>query len=150
MRGPRPARSVRAVAGGLTWLAVIVLLVGTARAEPVPGWSFASWSAAPATVKADAEAAKLTAVAVSADAAGIYSLAPRTVPFAFHASFYGLPATAYPVFRDDALIAVRFVVSAPVSAFPAILAGLTADYGPGQPDPSGFANTTGRRPDATG
>jgi hypothetical protein len=140
MRGPWPARTFRAFAGELTWLAVVLLLFGTARAEPVPGWSFATWSAAPATVKADAEAAKLTAVAVSADAAGMYGLAPSTVPFAFHVSFYGLPATAYPVFRDDALIAVRFVVGAPVTACPAILAGLTADYGPGKPDPSGFAN----------
>jgi len=124
---------------GLVWLAIVAVAAGPASAEPVPGWSFASWSATPSTVEAAATAAKLTAITVNADDAAMYGLPGSAVPFAFEVAIYGQPAVAYPIFRDGGLVAVRFVVSDP-GACRTVLDGLTADFGPGAADQSGFAN----------
>ena len=130
-----PRRRALAVACGLIWLSG-----GPASAEPVPGWSFATWSASPAAVRTDAEAAKLPRMAVSADDAAIYGLPRSAVPFAFRVNLYGQAAVAYPIFRDGGLAAMRFVVARPATACRAVLDGLTADFGPGNPDQRGFAN----------
>jgi hypothetical protein len=124
----------------LTWAAVVVLADAMASAEPVPGWSFMTWSASPAAVRAAAETARLGIISASADEAAMFGLAPSTVPFALHADLYGQTAVAYPVFRDDALIAVRFVVTEPATRCHAVLDGLAGDFGPGTPDQRGFAN----------
>ncbi len=122
-------------------------VAGPAAAEPVPGWSFITWSAPPAAVRAGAEAARLTASPVSPDDAAMFGLPRSTVPFAFRVSLYGQASVAYPIFREGGLVAVRFVAADP-SLCPAVLAGLTADFGPGSKDERGFSNinwpTTGR------
>ncbi len=120
---------------GLIWLAA----AATAVAEPVRGWSFATWSASPAAVKAGAGAAKLSAMPVSADDAAMFGLPRSTVPFAFQVEFYGEAAVAYPIFLDDELDAIRFVLADP-STCRTVLDGLTADFGPGSKDERGFAN----------
>ena len=131
--------SVRTLAIGLAWLAAVALPARPASADPVPGWSFATWSAPPATVRADSAAVKLPRMAVSPDDAAMYGLPRSTVPFAFRVSFYGQSAVAYPIFREDALVAMRFVLADP-SACQTVLDGLTADYGPGVADERGFSN----------
>ncbi len=130
-----PRRPAVAVACGLIWLSV-----GPASAEPVPGWSFATWSAPPATVMTVAETAKLRRTAVSADDAAMYGLPRSAVPFAFRVNLYGQAAVAYPIFRDGGLVAMRFVVARPATTRRAVLDGLTVDFGPGTADERGFSN----------
>lgn len=140
--GSRSAPSGRrALVSVLAWLAVIVVpLAALARAEPVPGWSFTTWSATPGEVKASAERAKLAVTAVSSDDAAMFGLPRSTVPFAFQVNLYRQPSVAYPIFRHHGLIAVRFVVTEPVHGCPAVLHGLTADYGPGTASQRGYSN----------
>ncbi len=111
-----------------------------AHAEPVPGWSFTTWSAKPAAVEAAAARARLEPASVSADDAAMFGLPRSTVPFAFHVMLYGQSAVAYAIFRDDGLVAMRFVLAHPAAACKAVLDGLTADFGPGTTDQRGFSN----------
>ncbi len=131
----RAAARALALVSGLAWLSV-----APALAEPVPGWSFATWSAAPAAVAAGAAAAKLGMLTVSADDAAMFGLPRSTVPFAFRVKLYGQAAVAYPIFRDGGLAAMRFAVADPKTACHAVLDGLTADFGAGAADQRGFAN----------
>ena len=136
MRVPRPAAmALGAVACGLACLAVAC----PAAAEPVPGWSFMTWSAAPAVVVAGAEAAGFKPMPVSADDADMFGLPESTVPFSLRVNIYGQAAQVYPIFLNDALDAVRFVVADP-AVCRTVLDGLTADFGPGKKDERGFSN----------
>jgi hypothetical protein len=114
--------------------------IHSARAEPVKGWSFTDWSASPEQVKESALGAGLSVIPASAEDAAMYRLPDSEVPFAIPAEIYGRAAKAFPIFRDNGLEAVRFVVKEPGAACKAVLDGLTADFGPGSKDERGFAN----------
>jgi hypothetical protein len=121
------------------WLVLGFAGVASAVAEPVPGWNFVAWGSSEAAVKDGIAAAGLSVGPVTEREASWFALPGMPVTFSVPVAFYGKAAKAFPMFREDRLQAVRFVLDEPDKDCAAVLEGLTGDYGPGSKDPS-FSN----------